>query len=543
MHDYDNHDFRNEEPGYGPLGAWMWWTWEQIHIGPNEYDWSLIDDYLAKAAQYSIVLRSGEVIPKPVALSIEIYPDIGQDTTPQWVYQRFIPNAPQINGKYVGYSVDPDGSGSCPAIGAPRWGDRVWEKQLEDFVKALGERYNNDPRVNSVWVCTGLYGEFISSFWSCGRTYDFSASGAFVQWALRLMDTYRKAFPTKPLYVLNSGGGCDRTLATDRARSYTPKMGVKHNTLNYDLPNEYGKQSQTGCGLMESINPYSTTMPIAFEHFFAANPHQTYWATLNGLAHHADLFDFPYYSNKWTILDQIAALRNLLHGYGQWEFIDRYLGKSIETTPGVWIMFRDTQYPVDMKEWNGSTCVPNLWGYGEDNRDWNYWLSRINAPGGRTTEIIRPLSVNIGHPQCYEQANARFESELPASLQNDIYGYYASRRTSEETGDPYFYLGVDKGWPSWGQKPLADGGTAVYNVTVIYADLGTDSWGMTYTAYDGTQRTLTVAKTNTQTWKSQTWRLTDMYLNGGLSQGDDLRLDSRGDGNDYFHMVHLEAGR
>lgn len=540
MHDYRNLDAARERPDYGPLGGWMWWTWEQIHVGPGQFDWTLIDNYVAQASQYTITMPNGEVIPKPVAISIEIYPDVGQDATPQWIYRRYIPNAPQINGKYYGWVIDPDGSGSCPAYGAPRWGDAVWEAFFNEMVLALGERYANDSRVNSVWICSGLYGELIAGFNACGYRYDFSRAGEFVRWVLRAMDTYRKAFPVKPLYILNSGGSCNGVLTNQRARSLVPMIGIKHNTLNYDLPNDYGKQSQTGCGLMEMINPYSTTVPIAFEHFFAANPHQTYWSTINGLAHHADLFDFPYYPDKWQILDQIAALKDLLHGYDQWDFIDRYLGKSVETTPGVWVMFRDTQYPIDMLEWNGTTCAPNLWGYGEDDRDFVYWLRRINAPGGFTAELVRPLTTNLNHPECFQEENQRWVAELPASLTDSIYGYYSLRRTSEETGNPYFYMDVDDAWKGWGQKPMANGGAASYKITVIYADKGTDTWGLTYTAYDGTTRTLTVQKTNTLTWKAQTWVLTDMYLHNGLAQGDDFRLDSMGDGNDYFHMIHLE---
>ena len=543
MHDFRNRDMQRERPDFGPLGAWIWWKWNDIHVGPGLFDWSIIDSYLDQSSQYTITLPSGQVVPKPIAISIEIYPDINQDTTPEWLYRRFIPNAPQINGDYYGWTADGDADGPCPPAGAPRWGDPVWEEFFKEMVTALGERYNNDPRVNSVWICSGLYGELITGFTNCGFRYDFSRNGDFGKWILRSMDTYRKAFPTKPVYMINSGGGYDRLATTERAASYTPPMGVKHNTLNYDLPNEYGKLGMSGVGLMETINPVSTTIPIAFEHYFAAMPHQTYWATMNGLAHHADLFDFPYYPDKFHIFDAIAALRNLAHGYNQWDFIGRYLGQSIETTPGVWIMFRDTQWPVDVREWNGTICAPRNWEMGEDNKDFSFWLSRLDAPGGRTLELVRPIGVNLSHKECYDPANVRFENELPSALQSDIYGYYALRRTNEATGDRYFYLNVADNWPAAAQLPRANGGAAAYDVTVTYADKGYDSWGLTYTAYDGTTRTLTVPKGNSLVWKTKTWRITDMYLNNGLSQRDDLRLDSMGDGDDYFHMVHIESSK
>lgn len=543
MHDHDNRDYQHERPDLGPLGAWIWFGWDQIHIGPGEYDWGVIDSYLERASAYTVTLRSGEVIPKPVALSIQVYPGVGMDLTPEWIYRRFIPDAPMLDGDYVGYVADPDGDGPCPALGAPRWGDLVWEEFFKDMVMALGERYENDPRVNSVWICTGLYGEFISEFSHCGTRYPVDPGGAFKNWVLNVMDTYRQAFPTKPVYVINSGRGYERMVSTQRAWSYHPKMGVKHNTLNYDLPNEYNKGSMAGMGLMETINPYSTTMPIAFEHFFAANPHQTYWATMNGVAHHADLFDFPYSHTGWHILDQIAALDDLLHGYDHWEFLDRYLGQTIASTPGVWIIFRDTQWPYDVREWNGSYCAPRDWEHGEDNKDWGYWLYRINAPGGQTAELVRPLGVNLNHPECNEEANNRYLAEMPPSLSESIYGYYALRRTDQASNNRYFYLDVDNDWPYWGEVPQTAGGTATYVITVVYADKGSDTWSLIYKTYNGTERALVVTKGNTNTWKAQTWQVDDMYLRDNFGYGDEIRLDCRGDGDDYFHLVHLERYR
>jgi hypothetical protein len=540
MFDYHNRDYQKERPDYGPLGSWMWWTWDQIHVGPGQYDWSAIDNYLARAASMRITLPSGEEIPKPVAISIEVFPDVGRDQTPEWLYRRYIPNAPQISRDYVGYSQDLDGEGGCDPIGAPRWGDAVWEEHLTDLVMALGERYNDDPRVNSVWICSGLYGELISTCRYCGRTYNFDRGGEFGRWVLRLMDTYREAFPTKPLYIINSGRSYERYATTERAKSYHPKMGVKHNTLNYDLPNEYGEQSTAGFGLMETINPISTTVPIAFEHFFAASPHQTYWATMNGLAHHADLFDFPYYPYQFHIFDQIASLKNLLHGYDHWDFIDRYLGQSVKSTPGVWVMFRDTQWPADVTEWNGEVCVPRLWEHGEDDKDWEYWLYNLKVPGGETAELVRPLHMNKDHPECSEAANLRFDAEMPDDLRQQIYGYYALRRTDQSNGQRYFYLDVDDSWTHWGRVPAAADGNARYKLTVVYADLGTDSWALVYKTHDGTTKTKVVEKTNSPKWKSQTWYLDDLYLHDGFSQGEDFRLDSLSNGDDYFHLVHLE---
>ena len=48
-------------------------------------------------------------------------------------------------------------------------------------------------------------------------------------------------------------------------------------------------------------------------------------------------------------------------------------------------------------------------------------------------------------------------------------------------------------------------------------------------------------KGNSLTWKAQTGKLDDMYLRNGFQPGEDFRLDSLGNGDDYFHLVHVQA--
>jgi hypothetical protein len=315
---------------------------------------------------------------------------------------------------------------------------------------------------------------------------------------------------------------------------------------------------------METINSYSATMPIAFEHAFGANPWQVYWSTLNGLSHHADLFDFPYSATDWDILDVLAELKDLLHGYDQWEFIDRYLGKTLSTAPGVWIVFRDTQWQRYYGYLYGGQCFEaERWGWGEEGRDWPYWLSRIDAPGGRAVPLCQippnrdPNECEIDYPNIFSRyyelpENLRSNPSAEAKWWNDdgsikreiidkIYGYYSSRRT-DEPSDPYIFLDVDDGWSYWRNLPLSEpGGTAAYTATVIYLDAGWDTWTFSYSTYNGQEVTKHVRKTNSQQWKAQVWHLDDMYLADAMANNCDVVISSNRDGNDYFHMVLIDA--
>jgi len=562
MNDYSNQDWSAVDAAYGPLGGWANWSWYRIHTGPGQFNWAPIEEYLAKSAKYTVTLRDGAVISKPIAITIQVFPEPGADNTPEWVYRK-ISGSPTFNGRLVGQIIDPDGEGSCPPLAAPAWGNATWRQYFDEMVMALGARYNDDPRINSIWIATGLYGETViekSLYTGCG-TYVFG-SGDFFTWVRdRVLPVYRKAFPTKPLYIINTGGGCLRRDTSAIASSFPVRIGIKHNSLSYDLRGEY---DVLGCGKMETINPYSDTTPIAFEHAFAANPWQVYWSTMNGLAHHADLFDLPYDANGWDILDVLARLKGLLHGYDQWEFVERYLGRSLNNSPGVWILFRDTQWPRDYGLVSGGRCLPyQRWDWGEEGRDWEFWLHRKDAAGGRALPLVQPPT--RGADECdpvFPNSYSRYYQEVPPALLPDfnvdypwsedgatiketvrakLYGYYAFRRTNEPS-DPHIYLDVNDGWHYWGNLPLAEPfGTAVYTATVIYLDKGTDTWTLAYTDYAGQRQERTVRKTDTQQWKVAVWRISDMYLNNGMPEGVDLLLSSNGDGNDYFHMFLLEA--
>ena len=560
MNDYANRDWANLHPEYGPMGAWANWGWLAVHQGPGQFNWDPIERYLALSKNHQVTLRDGTVISKPIAISIQVFPDAGFDNTPEWIY-RHIPGSPTYNGRLVGQIVDPDGPGGCPGLAAPNWGHPTWQQYFDEMVRAFGAKYNNDPRIDSVWIASGMYGETIieKNFYGCNYNFGVAPFGQWVKY--RVMDVYREAFPTKPLYLINTGGGCLRRDTAEIAYSFPVRIGLKHNSLTYDMRDEF---SRLGCGKIETMMPYSTSIPIGFEHAFGANPWQVYWATLNGLTHHADLFDFPYHPTEWDILDVLAQLKNLLHGYDHWEFIDRYLGRTLNNTPGVWIVFRDTQWQRYYGLISGGTCIKQeRWGWGNEGRDWGFWIHRQDIPGGQALPLCQvppnrePSECETEFPNIYtryQELPAALRSNPPAEAKwwNDdrtikpeiidkIYGYYSSRRTNEPT-DPYIFLKIDNGWPHWGALPQSEpGGTAVYTLTVIYLDQGYDTWTLSYTDYQGNQRDEIVHKTNTQKWQARVWRLTDMYLLRGLLHNSDIILNSNGDGNDYFHMLLLEA--
>lgn len=86
------------------------------------------------------------------------------------------------------YSID-GGSGHLPD-----WDDPVFLAQHDRIIAALGDRYNNDPRI--AWIDVGSYG--IWGEWHVYQNEHLAASQATKQ---RILDAYLAAFPDKQLVI------------------------------------------------------------------------------------------------------------------------------------------------------------------------------------------------------------------------------------------------------------------------------------------------------------------------------------------------------
>jgi len=75
---------------------------------------------------------------------------------------------------------------------------------------------------------------------------------------------------------------------------------------------------------------------------------------------------------------------------------------------------------------------------------------------------------------------------------------------------------------------------------VTYFDQGTDTWSLEYDGPGGVSTTAgIVTKGNTNTWKKHIFFINDARFANGLTGGSDFRINSRGDGDEYIHMVML----
>jgi len=77
---------------------------------------------------------------------------------------------------------------------APDWDSPVFLEKHIDFIKALGARYNNDPRV--AWADIGSYG-----FWGEWHVYRNPGLAASDSSKKKILDAYFEAFPDKRLVI------------------------------------------------------------------------------------------------------------------------------------------------------------------------------------------------------------------------------------------------------------------------------------------------------------------------------------------------------
>lgn len=242
MHNYDAKQFPAE---WGKIGSWMYWGADQIAVS-----FDVIDEYLAR-------------VNAPTAISIMLIEGIGADSTP-----------------YAAWGI-PEGGWVEGAYSYPRWNDQRWDNAYRALVRRLGAKYDSDPRVHSVWICAGLYGEAI---W---EKSDWKATGHNpTRFAQNAIDWHVQAFPTKPLFFI--GSVTQRGLCEYAAQN---GVGVKLNSLGADLPTHWRPRDSSGSlGIMSIV---SQTVATGWEHAFSNTPAQAYHAALVGLSFGMDVLDLP----------------------------------------------------------------------------------------------------------------------------------------------------------------------------------------------------------------------------------------------------------
>ncbi|MEM4724847.1 MAG: DNRLRE domain-containing protein, partial [Candidatus Hadarchaeum sp.] len=505
-------------PEYGALGGWAEFTWDRLNPAKGVYNWSLTDAYILNAQNMRVTLPDGSVIAKPVGISVtpwtfdETAEYIGVNRTPGWVAL--------MGGGPITSCYDPDGpEGPCKPMCTPNFGNTVWQYWFDQFILAMGQHYDNNPRFyNLAWIniATGVDGEAVERKDVHGCDYYTDNSPTFDKWLGRVMRAYNLAFPNTPQFIQSSLHGIHHHCAL--AASFDSKMtGVKVNALEVDSPNaEIHYDGALIGGVMGFSQLYHEVIPTGFEPGgVVPRVNGSYWMFMEALSVHPYILDVQ----LPNIADAYAAEQ--LIGFPFLNYVRQRLGKTVEDTPDVWIILRETQ--------RSDTCWKAYDGiykcYGPHHGDFMSWLYRWDTtPGGRTVALI---------------GSAR--NELPTPARDHIYAWHSTRRTDQASGNPYMAFDVDDRYPYAGHVPKAAGGPVSWTITVTLVNGGTDTFSLEYLDYYGNlvERRVTkgAALGTVNGWVDYTWKVNDAYFANGLPGGMDFRIDCNNDGNEYIHRL------
>ncbi|MGQ9518262.1 MAG: hypothetical protein ACUVT1_13425, partial [Anaerolineae bacterium] len=468
------------------VGGHYAFQWRRIETSYGYYDWSRVDTWIEQEA----------ALGKPVGLAINTYEGVsGGNVSPSWI--------PTI--------VCTDYYGNPHAI--PNYWSSEYQTNFRNLIMAFGARYNNDPRVAWVEVSTGAYGENQPApdyFDACLIAAGYGDQGAWEQVVKNIISWYRQAFPNKPLMTQHYPrfrSDSERVHIADHAAPLY--VGFKGDGLIPDRDKASRRDDpshpQYRSFLDDPAISYSDTVPIGFEtyRFYLPDDTMLYWAILNALDKHAD----------YLTMDE-NVLKDISGGTSTWpilRFANAHLGKGVHDTPDVWVALRESGY----------TYYPQ-WG------NYRFFLEQDNdAPGGRTVPLTwRPAGTG---PYQIQNPNVEAGQTFLGTTKEG----WICRRTDQASGNPFMYFDVDDGY--------LFGGSNVVSLTVTYFDRGTDTWTLEYDSADAiTKSAGTVTKTNTNTWKTQTFTLEDAHFANRQPGGNDFRINSNGDGDEIVHFVILK---
>lgn len=183
-------------------------TWAEVESAPGVYDWTVIDQYLDETdgiVCFKCITVGGDIDPDEIGDPDYEIPD--NDATPAWLFDD--PDVAYIGGHDTEI-------GTLPKY--PVYWDPEYLAYLESFVNAVGERYNNHPRVEFMRPCGWQISSNESNFYGDVGPYlvdEIHAAGmpeyvpgeeipresAYTDAVLAMLTMWRAAFAQTQLFV------------------------------------------------------------------------------------------------------------------------------------------------------------------------------------------------------------------------------------------------------------------------------------------------------------------------------------------------------
>ncbi len=532
------HDYSIEDPyRYGLVGGVIYVNWSDVEDQvQGQYDWSMVDNWIAQEA------ASG----KKAGIAITTY---NGRSAQKNGFANGLPTYIQNNPKAAYKDID--------GWALPLYWKDDYLNPYHDFVRALGEKYRDDPRVAWIAIGLGRYGELRAYDHAddCPDhpdhefmvdTYGFNVS----KWqdaVKKMIDFYVDAF--------SEDGELKKELFAQTA-TYSFSAGERRNMANYaaehgvglSINGLYPDQEQATTDTADPLNPYigqydqiflwGEKVPIAFEtyDYMLCNENHLYWGILNGLDKHPDVFRLSIDLFK----DSLGNDRPENMAIIKWA--KNYLGATITNTPSIWVAMREHRDPWQVC-WQARTSTVNRHYYPQWG-NYSFWLYQDDSiPGGLTVPETYMTTTLDGHTPLHPEDPPGISRPLhPNPALPHVKEAWVIRRTDEASGNPYMWFKVDDRY--------IFGGSHRVTVTVTYLDMYTDTWDLSYDSVTGEKiaRPLGssvdyVQKEGTKEVRKAVFVLPDARFANGLTGGADFRISSRGDGDEWIHMVDVTDGR
>jgi hypothetical protein len=172
FHRFEDWDVNLQNMPFGSGSAYFRYMWLQIEPEEGIYNWSLIDDHLARARENRQTLEFRIMLEHPGEYDIGI---------PQWLVDKGVKMRLTNCEGHDYYSPDLD--------------DPVIKSYHEKLIRALGNRYDGHPDLGSVDIgSVGLWGEW--------HEYCHPELMPSKKERLSIIDLYYESFPNTPLIAL-----------------------------------------------------------------------------------------------------------------------------------------------------------------------------------------------------------------------------------------------------------------------------------------------------------------------------------------------------
>jgi len=371
------------EMGNG-LGAAQWCLWEDVNPAPGVYNWDKVYNGLAAVAGQSAVDAYGQVIPKPVMFSIFFalakYKDASYlfyDGTPEWVYDKAGINQ-NVGGHRVGHVLEAtNGAGTAYRAVLPAYDSPAWRSWASDMIMAFGAAFNVHPTMVATNICPGLDGEtqpvkILSGvgidWWAVMRQQAPAVEKAFGAWCVALPGVYRKAFPTKTVFINNAPNMGLRMPTSAAAVAQDPPVGIANcgaqpGMQGYigigNTPGDDGEIVWRRTGSLDPLFRYGDVAPIRLESSHDGEASFRLFTLYMALHCHADV---------------LTLHKPIIEGLPRedLDFARRHLGRKAADAPDVFLVCRDAEYPP--VTWTDSRTGVQV-GDADIEGDFQYYLT------------------------------------------------------------------------------------------------------------------------------------------------------------------------